>query len=64
MPFKNKLPKGAYGAISGDCPDDETVWTDVNSTFTACKGNVTIQVSMPSDKIGRIDVGKAVLSKL
>jgi hypothetical protein len=62
-PFKNKLPKGAWSEISGDGLGDETVWTDVNGTFTARKGNITIQVSMPGDKVGKINVGRAVLSK-
>lgn len=62
-PFKDKLPKGAYSEIVGDGLGDETVWTDVNGTFTARKGNVTIQVTMPADKPGKINVGKAVLSK-
>jgi hypothetical protein len=62
-PFKNKLPKGAWSDILGDGFGDETVWTDVNGTFTARKGNITIQVSMPGDKVGKIGVGKAVLSK-
>ena len=62
-PFKNKLPKGAWSDILGDGLGDETVWTDVNSTFTARKGNITVQVSMPADKIAKINVGKAVLSK-
>jgi hypothetical protein len=62
-PFKNKLPKGAYSEILGDGLGDENVWTDVNGAFTARKGNVTVQVPMPADKLGKIDVGKAVLSK-
>ena len=62
-PFKNKLPKGAWSEILGDGLGDETVWTDVNGTLTARKGNITIQVSMPEDKIGKISVCKAVLSK-
>jgi hypothetical protein len=62
-PFRNKLPKGAWSEIMGDGLGDETVWTDVNGTFTARKGNITIQVSMPADKIEQIKVGKAVLAK-
>jgi hypothetical protein len=62
-PFKSKLPKGAWSDILGDGLGDETVWTDVNGTFTARKGNIMIQVSMPGDKVGKINVGKAVLSK-
>ena len=62
-PFKNKLPKGAYSEIVGDGLGDENVWTDVNGTFTARKGNITVQVSMPADKIANIKVGKAVLAK-
>jgi len=63
-PFKDKLPKGAYSEIMGDGLGDENVWTDVNGTFTARKGNVTVQVTMPMDKIAKISLGKAVLSKL
>jgi hypothetical protein len=62
-PFKNKLPKGAWSDILGDGLGDENVWTDVNGTFTARKGNITVQVTMPADKIAKIKVAKTVLSK-
>lgn len=63
-PFKNKLPKGAYSEIGGsDNLGDENVWTDVNGSFTARKGNITIQVITAGDKIEKIKIGQAVLSK-
>jgi hypothetical protein len=62
-PFKSKLPKGAWSDILGEGLGHEAVWTDVKGTLTARKGNITIHLSMPGDKIGKINVGKAVLSK-
>ncbi len=60
-PFKNKLPKGAYSDISG--LGDDAVWTDVNSTLSVRKGNITIQVMTPSDKMVQIKIAQAVLAK-
>ncbi len=60
-PFKDKLPKGAYSDISG--LGDEAVWTDVNSTLNVRKGNITIQVITPSDKMVQIKIAEAVLAK-
>ena len=63
-PFKDKLPQGAWSEILGDGVGDENVWTDVNGSFTARKGNVTVQVTQPADKLEKIKVGRAVLAKL
>ena len=62
-PFRDRLPKGAWSEIGGDGLGDENVWTDVNGSFTARKGNVTVQVTQPGEKLDKIRVGKAVLSK-
>ncbi|MBI5584638.1 MAG: hypothetical protein HY892_12545 [Deltaproteobacteria bacterium] len=62
-PFKNKLPKGAYSEISGPGLGDESVWTDVNGTFTVRKGNVIMQVLMPAGKIEQVKVAQAFLAK-
>lgn len=62
-PFKDKLPGGAYSEISGPGLGDESVWTDVNGTLTVRKGNITVQVLMPSGKMGQIRVAQAFLAK-
>jgi hypothetical protein len=61
-PFKNKLPKGAYSEISGPGLGDETVWTDVNGTFTVRKGNVILQVLMPAGKVEQVKAAQAFLA--
>lgn len=62
-PFKDKLPGGAYSEISGPGLGDESVWTDVNGTLTVRKGNITVQVLMPSGKMEQIKVAQAFLAK-
>lgn len=62
-PFKDKLPGGAYSEISGPGLGDESVWTDVNGTLTVRKGNITVQVLMPSGKMEQIRVAQAFLAK-
>lgn len=62
-PFKDKLPGGAYSEISGPGLGDESVWTDVNGTLTVRKGNITVQVLMPSGKREQIKVAQAFLAK-
>ncbi len=61
-PFRNKLPQGAYSEILN--LGDESVWTDVNGTLTVRKGNVSIQVLMPSGKKEQIKIVQAFLAKL
>jgi hypothetical protein len=61
-PFKDKLPRGAYSDISG--VGDDAVWTDVNTTLSVRKGNVTLVVMMPGDKMAQINVAERFLSKL
>lgn len=63
-PFKDKLPKGAWSEILGDGLGDENVWTDVNGAFTVRLGNVTVQVTLPWEKLEKIKVARAVLAKL
>jgi len=60
-PFKDKLPNGAYSDIMGI--GDEAVWTDVNGTLTARKGNITVQVLSPPGKMTQIKVARAFLAK-
>ena len=60
-PFKNKLPQGAYSEILN--LGEESVWTDVNGTLTVRKGNITIQVLMPSGKKEQIKIVQAFLTK-
>jgi hypothetical protein len=60
--YKNKLPKGAYSEIVG--VGDDSVWTDINETFTVRKGNVRVQVTLPREKMEKIRLGKAIVDKL
>jgi len=60
-PFKDNLPKGAYSDIMG--VGDEAVWTDVNGSLTARKGNITVQVLSPPGKMVQIKVAEAFLAK-
>lgn len=61
-PFKDKLPSGAYSDILG--LGDEAVWTDINGTLTARKGNLSIQVTNPREKKEQIKVVQAFFKKL
>jgi hypothetical protein len=61
-PFKENLPKGAYSDIGG--LGDDGVWTDINLSLAIRKGNVTIQVSMPKDKMVQMKVAEKFLSTL
>jgi hypothetical protein len=61
-PFKDRLPKGAYSDIMG--LGDEGVWTDVNGTLTVRKGNVTLQVQMPKEKLEQVRLAKEVIAKI
>lgn len=62
--FKDRLPAGAYSEIGGPDLGDETVWTDINGTLTVRKGNIVLQVLMPSGKRDQIRVSQAFLKKL
>ena len=61
-PFKNKLPQGAYSEILNLA--DDSIWTDINSTLTVRKGNITIQILMPAGKKEQIKTVQAFLAKL
>jgi hypothetical protein len=61
-PQYKDLPAGAYSDIGG--LGDEAIWTDVNGSLTARKGNITVQVLMPRDKGDQIKVVEAFLAKL
>lgn len=60
-PFKDKLPKGAYSDISG--AGDEGVWTDINGAYTVRKGHVTVQFTLPKEKLAQVQLAKVVLGK-
>jgi hypothetical protein len=60
-PFKNKLPKGAYSDIAG--VGDEGVWTDINGAYTVRKGPVTVQFTLPKEKLSQVQLAKVVLGK-
>jgi hypothetical protein len=60
-PFRNKLPQGAYSEILN--LGEESVWADVNGTLTVRRGNVSIQVLMPSAKMDQIKIAQAFLAK-
>lgn len=60
-PFKDKLPKGAYSDIGG--VGDEGVWTDINGAYTVRKGHVTVQFTLPKDKLAQVQLAKVVLGK-
>jgi hypothetical protein len=60
-PFKDKLPKGAYSDISG--VGDEGVWTDINGAYTVRKGHVTVQFTLPKEKLAQVQLAKGVLGK-
>ena len=61
-PFKDRLPKGAYSDISG--VGDEGVWTDINGAYTVRKGHVTVQFTLPREKLAQVQLAKVVLGKL
>lgn len=60
-PWKGKLPKGAYSDIMG--VGDEGVWTDINGALTVRQGHVTVQVTLPKEKVEQVKLAKAVLAK-
>ncbi|MCZ7563231.1 MAG: hypothetical protein M5U08_04935 [Burkholderiales bacterium] len=60
-PFKGKLPKGAYSDIMG--VGDEGVWTDINGAYTVRKGHVTVQFTLPKEKLSQVQLAKIVLAK-
>lgn len=60
-PWKGKLPKGAYSDIVG--VGDDGVWTDISGSYTVRKGNATVQVTLPKEKLEQVKLGKAVLEK-
>lgn len=60
-PFKDKLPKGAYSDISG--VGDEGVWTDINGAYTVRKGHVTVQFTLPKEKLAQVQLAKVVVGK-
>ncbi len=47
-PYKENLPNGAYSDIHG--VGDDAVWTDMDLSLQARKGNVTVHVNMPKNK--------------
>ena len=59
--WKGKLPRGVYSDMFG--AGDEAVWTDINGTYTVRRGNVTVQFSLPKEKDGQVQLGKAVVEK-
>ncbi len=61
-PYRGKLPRGAYSEIAD--VGDESVWTDVNGSFTFRRGAVTVQVQSPADKLVKIKAGQLLASKL
>ena len=62
QPQWKNLPKGAYSDIMG--LGDEAVWTDINGSLSARKGNITVQVLQPQGKMEQIKVAQAFLKKL
>lgn len=60
-PYKGKLPKGAYSDIMG--LGDEGVWTDINRALTVRKGRVTVQFTLPKEKLDQVNLARAVLAK-
>jgi hypothetical protein len=61
-PFKENLPNGAYSDIGG--LGDDGVWTDINASLAIRQGNVTVQVSMPKDKMLQMKIAEKFLSTL
>lgn len=59
--FKDRLPNGAYSDIMG--LGDDAVWTDVNGTLTARKGNITVQVLSPPVKMTQLKIVRAFFAK-
>jgi hypothetical protein len=62
QPQWKNLPKGTYSDIMG--LGDEAVWTDINGSLSARKGNITVQVLQPPGKMEQIKVAQAILKKL
>ena len=42
---------------------DEGVWTDINGTLTVRRGNVTLQFTLPREKLEQVTLGKTVAEK-
>jgi uncharacterized protein with GYD domain len=61
-PFKANLPNGAYADVRD--VGDEAVWTDMNFSLTARRGNVSIRVLMPKDRRVQIEAARKFLEKL
>lgn len=59
--WKGKLPQGVYSDIFG--AGDEGVWTDINHTYTVRRDNVIVRFSLPKEKDGQVQLGKAVIEK-
>jgi hypothetical protein len=60
--FENNSASGAYSDIIG--VGDDAVWTAINGTLSVRKGNVTLQIIMPSDRLKQIEVAKTFIDKL
>lgn len=43
---------------------DDGIWTEVDGSFTGRKGNVTIRVTQPADKLPKLKVAKAFFERL
>jgi hypothetical protein len=61
-PFKDDLAPGAFIDISG--VGDDALWTAANGTLAVRKGNISIQVQLPSEKDVQIEVAKKFLARL
>lgn len=60
--YKDKLPNGAYSEIEGLA--DDAVWTDINKTLNVRQGNVSLQISLPNDKMTQLKIAQKFISKL
>ncbi len=61
-PYKENLPNGAYADISG--VGDDAVWTDMDLSLQARRGNVLVHVTMPKDKSLQTKAAEKFLSTL
>jgi len=59
---RGRLPRGAWNEV---LPlGEESTWTDITHTLTVRRGNLTIQVQRPMNKLEQIRVVRAFLKKL
>jgi hypothetical protein len=57
--WKGKLPQGVYSDIFG--AGDEGVWTDINHSYAVRRGAVILRFTLPKEKDGQVQLGKAVI---